>query len=218
MQRRSKVGLLGFLAVSVAVGALVVRAQNQAANPYRARVKARFEALAQQANLSDAQKKSIAALARQAMLQGQAIAQNNQLPNGQKQQKIKALRESTRVKMAALLTPAQRQNLQKLLASRQQPLQSVWEEVADDLQLTDEQRAEVKPIIEDALQKGHAIWADGSTLGQKRSSLVQLHAATREKLASILSPAQMQKLDQMRDAVRAEATTHFIQLRRWGAS
>ena len=206
--------MVGLLAVSVVTGALVVRAQNQTDNPYRARVKARFEALSQQVNLSDAQKKSVAAMVRQSIMQGQYIAQDNQLSNTQKQQKIKALREGTRVKMVALLQPAQRQNLQKLLANRQQRMQAVWEEVADDLQLNNEQRAEAKPIIEDALLKSYTIGTDASTLRQKRSRLVQLHVDTREKLASVLSVTQMQKLDQMRDAVRAEAITRLIQWKR----
>ncbi len=209
MQSKKK-WLIALLGVAVVAGSVVVRAQNKDANnPYRAVVKARFEAMAKQINLSDAQKKSIAGLVCEAIPQGRAIAQNKELSSTQKQQKIKALRESTRGKITQLLTTEQRQTAQQLFASRETRMRATLNEVADELHLTNAQRAETKPIIEDAVQQGRAIFQDASGFAQKRAKLMELHAKTREKLASILTPEQMQKLDQMRAAVRAEAVSRI---------
>jgi hypothetical protein len=84
-------------------------------------------------------------------------------------------------------------------------------EIADELQLTSAQRAEVKPITEDGIKQARAIWQGPSDFGEKRAQLMQLHQSTNEKLGSVLSPAQMQKLKQMQEAVRAEAVARAAQ-------
>lgn len=213
MQRKTKMCLGVLSGVMVLIGTVVVRAQNRDAhNPYRAAVKARFEALDKQLNLSAAQKKSIAELVRAAMPQGRVIISNDKLSNEQKQQQIKALRDSTRSKMAQVLTADQRQKAQKLFESRRERIGTVLNDVADELQMTDKQRAEARPIIEDAIKQGRAIFYEASGFSQKRAKLMQLRATTHEKLASILTPEQMQKLHQMRDAVRAEIVSRIGQI------
>lgn len=214
MQQKTKKWLTVWAGAALIMGAVLVRAQNEAAqNPYRAFVKARFDAVAQQVNLSETQRKSIAAIIRQSVPQGRAIVQDGTLSKTQKQQKIKASREETRSRIAALLTPAQRQNVQTLFANREQRLSKVLDEVADELQLSEKQRAEAKPIVQDAIQQGRSIWQSAAGFPQKRAKLLQLHAATHEKLSSILTLEQMRKLDLMRQAARAEVVSRFAS---WG--
>jgi Spy/CpxP family protein refolding chaperone len=211
MQKKTKMWLGAAIGAVVVMGT-VVRAQNRDANnPYRAAIKARFDALAKQVNLSEAQKKSIASIVREAMPQGRAIAQNKELSNAQKQQQMKALRATTRSKIAALLSPEQRQSAQKLFESRKQRVNGALQEIADELQLTEKQRAAAKPVIKDAVKQGRAIFQGADNFAQKRAKLMQLRAETHQKLASILTPEQMQKLDQIRDAVRSEASSRMGQ-------
>lgn len=214
MQSRTKVGVIALVGTIVVAGSIAVKAKNEkAANPYRAVVKARFDALVGQMNLSNAQKKSMSSVVGGALSQARTIAHDSALEGSQKQQKMRTLQQNTRERVTKILTPAQRNAAQKLFAERQQRASGVLNEIADELQLTSAQRAEAKPIIQDGIKQARAIWQDPPTFGEKRAQLMQLHQSTNEKLASILSPAQMQKLKQMQEAVRAEVVARATQWR-----
>lgn len=172
----------------------------EAPNPYRARVKAKFDALAGQFNLSDGQKKSIAAVLRESLAAGLAMRQDKSLTP----EKARALRDETRGKIAGLLTPEQTATAQKLFAQRKERVKNTLREIADELKMSEAQRNETRPILTEAATQARTILFDATTLPQKHAKLLQLRQTTREKLASILTPEQLGKLDQMRDAVRAE--------------
>ena len=174
------------------------------ANPYRAVAKAKFDALAGQFNLSDGQRKSVGTVLGAAFLEGLALHEDAKLSPEQKRAKARALHSATREKIGKLLTPEQTATAQKLFAERKERVKDTLREIADELQLTEAQRGEVRPILTDAVAQARAIIFSATTLPQKRTRLVQLRQTTREKLASILTPEQLGKLDQMRDAVRAE--------------
>jgi Glu-tRNA(Gln) amidotransferase subunit E-like FAD-binding protein len=177
----------------------------QTGNPYRAKAKAKFDALAAQLNLSAVQKQSIARILADAFAQGNAISSDEKLSSAQKQAKLSALRAATREKIAALLSPSQRQSAQKLWNERQTRAANAFEEIADELKLSSAQREEVRPIVQNAFAQGRAIFHDASlSFPQKRAKLTQLRQSTREKLASILSAEQLAQLDQMRAVVQAE--------------
>lgn len=78
--------------------------------------------------------------------------------------------------------------------------------VAQQLQLTPEQKVKVLPILEQEAPKLEAIKNNDSLSGlQKMKQLRAIHAETAPELQKILSPAQYQKLQAIREERIKEA-------------
>ena len=78
--------------------------------------------------------------------------------------------------------------------------------VAQQLQLTPEQKVKVLPILEQEAPKLEAIKNNGSLSGmQKIKQIRAVHAETAPELQKILSPAQYQKLQAIREQRMQEA-------------
>jgi hypothetical protein len=78
--------------------------------------------------------------------------------------------------------------------------------VAQQLQLTPEQKVKVLPILEQEAPKLEAIKNNGSLSGmQKIKQIRAIHAETAPELQKILSPAQYQKLQAIREQRMQEA-------------
>ena len=78
--------------------------------------------------------------------------------------------------------------------------------VAQQLQLTPEQKVKVLPILEQEAPKLEAIKNNSSLSGlQKMKQIRAIHAETAPELQKILSPAQYQKLQAIREERIKEA-------------
>lgn len=177
----------------------------QEANPHSAKVHQLFDELAAKANLSEAQKLQIAAILRHAAPKAKAILEDTKLTQAQKQDQLQELRGATRDKVAQILTAEQRDKAAQLFANRRQIVREALQKVADELEMTTEQRQEARPILQNAFKEAGGIVHDANlTFPQKRDKLMQLRLQTREKLNSILTAEQQKELDQIRDAVRSE--------------
>jgi hypothetical protein len=87
---------------------------------------------------------------------------------------------------------------------------SKLEAISQQLQLTPQQKAKVLPILRDELPKVEAIKNDNS-LGkiQKVQQLKAIHQQTDPQMKAILSPAQYQKLQAIRQQTIREATQTY---------
>lgn len=73
--------------------------------------------------------------------------------------------------------------------------------VLKELNLTDQQKAALKPILKESRAQGKAIREDTKlTPEQKRDKVKDLMKATHEKIAGILTPEQKTKLKDLRGA------------------
>lgn len=71
--------------------------------------------------------------------------------------------------------------------------------ILKELDLTDKQKAELKPILEDRRAQAKAIHEDAKlTPDQKREKMKELAKATHQKIAAILTPEQKVKLKELR--------------------
>lgn len=70
-----------------------------------------------------------------------------------------------------------------------------WNALAKRLQLTDEQKAKIKSIVDNAREQAQKIRAD-TTLppAQKRKQLLDLRRNTRQQIGSVLTPEQRERL------------------------
>lgn len=75
--------------------------------------------------------------------------------------------------------------------------------IADELQLTDKQKEEIRPIIQEQFEKGRSLRQDTSlTQEERRAKLKDLRQDTAAKLKPILTPQQLDKFEKMRDNMR----------------
>ncbi len=146
--------------------------------------------------LSADQKKQLAAMRLAARDQAAIIRNDASLSADQKKAKLKELRASTRAQMKSVLTPEQHQ----AIAARRAAHKS---SAAAKLGLTPEQSAKLKELRASNRQQREAVLKNPSlTNEQKQAQLTQIRAASKAQLASILTPDQLEKFQQMRGGHR----------------
>ena len=70
--------------------------------------------------------------------------------------------------------------------------------LSSTLNLTDDQKEKVKPILQGEVEKLTALRGDSSmSSDEKEAQAKQVHASVHSQIESILTPEQQQKFDQM---------------------
>jgi protein CpxP len=71
--------------------------------------------------------------------------------------------------------------------------------LSERLNLTDDQKAKVKPILEDQTQQMKAVRADSSlSQEQKRAKMKSIHESSHDQINAVLTPEQQAKFKQMK--------------------
>lgn len=144
-------------------------------------------------NLTDDQKARIKSIHETTQQQVQAVRQDKSLTDAQKQNKIKEIRLTTKEQIKAVLTPAQQQKLKETRTKMQERRGNRGDMAG--LNLTDQQKAQIKSIREDARQQVQAIQNDSSLAKeQKMAKVKEIRKATIEQIKSILTPEQREKI------------------------
>ena len=87
---------------------------------------------------------------------------------------------------------------------------SKLEAISQQLELTPQQKVKILPILRDELPKVEAIKNDNSlTRMQKAQQIRAIHQQTDPQMKAILSPAQYQKLQAIRQQTIREATQTY---------
>jgi periplasmic protein CpxP/Spy len=74
------------------------------------------------------------------------------------------------------------------------------ERLSKELNLTDDQKAKVKPILEEQTKQMHATQEDSSlTQEQKHDKMKQIHETTNLQISDILTPEQQKKFAALKD-------------------
>jgi Spy/CpxP family protein refolding chaperone len=72
--------------------------------------------------------------------------------------------------------------------------------LAEKLNLTDDQKAKLKPIIEDEMKAMHAVREDKSLDRKaKWGKIEEIRKAHREQIRALLTPEQQKKLDELKE-------------------
>lgn len=132
----------------------------------------------------------------------QAIRSNTSLSQQDARSQMRELRKSEHEQLMNVLTPEQREKAKQMhkgekggrgMAAKRMRF------MARELNLTDSQKAQLKPIFQQQRAQMQALKADTSlTQEQKREKFQQLRADGRKQFLAILTPEQQQKLRELR--------------------
>ncbi|MFB3812916.1 MAG: Spy/CpxP family protein refolding chaperone [Terriglobales bacterium] len=163
-----------------------------------ARLTARYD-------LTDEQKQQIHPILRQSEEQANAIRQEL-LTADQRKAKMRELRQTTRSKIEAVLTPEQRAMQPfgsgggkgrgmrmggRMMLDPQKHMAWLDQRVS----LTDEQKSKLTPVFEQEKQQAEAVLKDQSlTPQQRRERMREIHQATHQQVLAVLTPEQQQKM------------------------
>jgi Spy/CpxP family protein refolding chaperone len=86
-------------------------------------------------------------------------------------------------------------------AQRRVPL---IERLTKDLNLTDDQQAKIKPILQDRRSKAQAIRGDASlSKEQRKDKMKEVSQSSNDQIKAILTPDQQKKFDQVMEEIKA---------------
>lgn len=178
------------LLLGMSLGGVALMAQQNALPAHEATTQSASASARPQ--LTADQKKQLGDLRASARDQAAIIRNDQTLTADQKQAKLKELRASTRQQMKSVLTPEQ----QEAFAGRRAAAKTRF---AEKLGLTPDQQSKMKDLFVSTQQQRQAVLKNASlTNDQKQAQLSQIRQASKAQLATILSPEQLVKFQQMR--------------------
>jgi protein CpxP len=157
----------------------------------------RMQQTARELNLTAEQKQKLHVIIREQAEKLRELRQDNSLSRQEKIEKLRAGRERLVAEIKKVLTPEQ---FEKWKASRQQqaaaavgPLARLHEAIAD-LNLTDQQKEQLKPIYQEQMEKLRQLHQDTSlSLTEKLDKVKAMHTESAPRLKKILTPEQYAK-------------------------
>lgn len=168
-----------------------------------------WEHLMKSLDLTDAQKEALKNQHQATRAEAQKIKEDSTLSKEEKKSRFEALRENAKKQRDAILTPAQVEKLNQMRANKddrgsKEDHQNMGdhkngEKLMKSLDLTDAQKEALKNHHQATRAEAQKIKED-STLSkeEKKTRLEELHANAKKQRDAILTPAQVEKLNQMR--------------------
>ena len=163
-----------------------------------------LEQLSEKLNLSDAQKAAIRPILATEANEIKAVHQDSSLSNEQKQTKVKEIRDSSREKINALLTTDQQKifaEMKDQAGSRiRERFQNRMTMLAEQLNLTDAQKAAINPILATEANDIKAVAQDSSlSREQKQTKIVGIRETSDTKINALLTPEQQAKWAKLKE-------------------
>jgi Spy/CpxP family protein refolding chaperone len=168
-----------------------------------------LQELSEKLNLTDAQKAAIKPILATEANEIKAVHQDGSLSTEQKQAKIKEIRDNSREKINALLTPEQQKKFAEMkgeAGSRtREAFQNRLAMIAEKLNLTDEQKAAIKPIMVTEVNDITAVMQDNSlSKEQKQTKISGIREASDTKINTLLTPEQQAKWAKLKENAKKE--------------
>jgi Spy/CpxP family protein refolding chaperone len=205
---RISIALLSlFLAAAMAAQTAPAPSDDAAAAPHKMMPRHHdgLERMAQQLNLTEQQKTQIQGFTQAGRQQAQSIQQDASLTPEQKRDKFRQLRASTHQQVLGVLTPEQQQQMKQLRSEHAGMGRGKGAGMGRGmgplarLNLTDDQRAKIQPILQSSRQQAQAVRNDATlTPEQKQAKIRDIHQGTMTQMNSLLTPEQQQQWQEMR--------------------
>lgn len=82
-------------------------------------------------------------------------------------------------------------------------VQAKLQTLSSELNLTDDQKAQLKPILQDEVQQLKSVHDDASlSPDQKKAKVAEIRQSHKSQMSSILTPEQQKKLDSIKENVQ----------------
>ncbi|MFT3932994.1 MAG: hypothetical protein QM726_05200 [Chitinophagaceae bacterium] len=159
--------------------------------------------MAKKLNFSDAQKQQLKTINSDFHKKMEDLKKHDEITVKEFKSRMASLNKDRRDQMQALLTPAQKDQLSKMKEERMKMAKvnanARAEKMKIKLGLSDAQASQMKTIRTDMMAKMKTIHQDNSlSQDQKREQMKSLVIQQKEQLKTILTPDQLQQLEQMR--------------------
>jgi Spy/CpxP family protein refolding chaperone len=168
-----------------------------------------LQELSEKLNLTDAQKAAIKPILATEANEIKAVHQDGSLSNEQKQAKVKEIRDNGREKINALLTPEQQKKFAEMKGEAGSRMREAFHDrlamIAEKLNLTDEQKAAIKPILVTEVNDITAVMQDNSlSKEQRQTKIAGIREASDKKINTLLTPEQQAKWAQLKENAKQE--------------
>ena len=116
--------------------------------------------------------------------------------------RMEALHEETMARLGKILDAGQMAKMQQMHEERREKWKEGRDErhaFLDDLQLTDDQKSQVKQILKEQHDKKRALFDADGDREAKRGQMDALHQETKTRLATVLNEEQLAKFEEAHD-------------------
>jgi Spy/CpxP family protein refolding chaperone len=170
----------------------------------RERVKERMDNLSKELNLTKEQQEKIGPIFENEMKEMRTVKEDSSLTPEQKREKVKAIHQTTRENINKILTPDQQKKFAEMKEDTRENRQGMVEKriemMSENLNLTEQQKKDIKPIIENEMKEMRTVREDSSlTPEQRREKTKAIRQTTKEAINKILTPDQQKKYAEMEE-------------------
>ena len=160
--------------------------------------------MAQKLNLTAEQQTQITTILQSSRAQSQGVRGDSSLTEAQQQERMKAIHKASRDAVMNLLTPAQQTQLQQMMAQRRAGKGVNVRKMAQELNLSDAQKEQMKSIRQRSTSAIMAVRNDTSlSPEQKRAQLKTIRTQVKDSIDAVLTPEQQAKMQEIRQERRA---------------
>lgn len=168
-----------------------------------------LQELSEKLNLTDAQKAAIKPILATEANEIRTVHQDSSLSAEQKQTKVKEIRDNSREKINALLTPDQQKIFAEMKGEAGNRIRERFQNrltvLAEQLNLTDEQKAAINPILATEANDIKAVMQDNSlSKEQKQTKISAIREASDTKINALLTPEQQAKWAKLKENAKQE--------------
>jgi Spy/CpxP family protein refolding chaperone len=174
---------------------------------HRSRADNRINELGEKLDLTADQKAKLQPILDTEAKEIQAARDDKALSPEQRMTKIAEIRKTTQESINGILTPEQQKKFAEMKTEmREERHEQMRErmkdrmgELSEKLNLTDEQKAKIKPIVDKEAADIKAVGEDKAlTMEQKQAKITEIHTAGHEEINKILTPEQQKKFAEMK--------------------
>jgi len=168
------------------------------------RFEGRMEKLSKELNLTKEQQGKIRPILENEMKEMRTVREDSSLTPEQKREKTKAIHQTTKESINKTLTPEQQKKFAEMKEDARENRQGMAEKriemMSEKLNLTEQQKKDIKPIIENEMKEMRTVREDSSlTPEQRREKTKAIRQTTQAELNKILTPEQQKKYAEMEE-------------------
>lgn len=179
------------------------------------RVRQQMTELSEQLNLTDEQKNKIRPIIENEIKEIQGLRADSSLTKEEKIEKMKSIRQAAQEEIKKILTPEQQA---KLIEAKEEMQEEAKEDIVQHVQyrmavlserlnLSDEQKQKIEPIVENEIKEIMAVKNDESvSKEQKQEKMKTIRQKAQEEIKKVLTLAQQRKLALEKEKGRGRIT------------